>query len=557
MNSDPFASNMVSLVLAWIAAIPILIRLVTAVLPFFEKWPNVPWILSAWVGLCFILFSPIRYIVFQVVLATSYLFQSWYAFLSTFFLFTFFIIPLAASVLYAIGLFLPWFAVVSIIGDKPSWWRRLLGAVAAPVIALVGSIVFSFVLPFAAMTTHWSRAEDVIGATNGPAYYAFMAASRMLAPVPDYFKKTPGTFTDYLRCHVAFYYLSESEQRRFLSLAYPSGSPTAGSNSNLAYSPPSPSATSRNIDIPTLVRQAKPAVVQIVTLDQNNKPLKTGTGFFISPDGDLLTNYHVIFDASSILAKTPSGAVYFLKGIVSVSPPADIALLQFYATDLPYLRLGSTTDAVEGQRVLVIGNPEGLEGTISDGIISAFRENRSMIQITAPISSGSSGSPVLDESGQVLGIATLISKEGQNLNFAISSESIREALSESSVITRSPSVPAASSTPTSTAVAKSTPSAIAPTQTPIAIGANWPDGRKLLHPDRFVKTRVVNVAANDTLKLRSGPGTSFKILAKIPANETNITAFNYDQVWDGDTYWCPVEWRGLRGYVGRSHLPKP
>jgi S1-C subfamily serine protease len=291
------------------------------------------------------------------------------------------------------------------------------------------------------------------------------------------------------------------------------GSPTAGSNSNLAYSPPSPSATSRNIDIPTLVRQAKPAVVQIVTLDQNNKPLKTGTGFFISADGDLLTNYHVIFDASSILAKTPSGAVYFLKGIVSVSPPADIALLQFYATDLPYLRLGSTTDAVEGQRVLVIGNPEGLEGTISDGIISAFRENRSMIQITAPISSGSSGSPVLDESGQVLGIAILISKEGQNLNFAISSESIREALSESSVITRSPSVPAASSTPSSTAVAKSTPSAIAPTQTPIAIGANWPDGRKLLHPDRFVKTRVVNVAANDTLKLRSGPGTSFKILA--------------------------------------------
>ena len=236
MNSDPFASNMVSLVLAWIAAIPILIRLVTAVLPFFEKWPNVPWILSAWVGLCFILFSPIRYIVFQIVLASSYLFQSWYAFLSTFFLFSFFIIPLAASVLYAIGLFLPWLAVASIIGDRPSWWRRLLGAIAAPVIALVGSIVFSFVLPFAALTTHWSRAEDVIGATNGPAYYAFIAASRMLAPVPDYFKKTPGTLTDYLRCHVAFYYLSESEQQRFLSLAYPSGSPATGSNSNLGSS---------------------------------------------------------------------------------------------------------------------------------------------------------------------------------------------------------------------------------------------------------------------------------------------------------------------------------
>jgi hypothetical protein len=211
----------------------------------------------------------------------------------------------------------------------------------------------------------------------------------------------------------------------------------------------------------------------------------------------------------------------------------------------------------KGNTVLVIGNPEGLEGTVSEGIISAFRDNRSMIQITAPISSGSSGSPVLDESGQVLGIATLIFKGGQNLNFAISSESIRDAIAESSVVTRSPSISATSPRPTATAVAESTASIITPTQTPLAIVAKWPDGRKLLHPDKFVTTRVVNVNASDTLKLRSGPGTSFKILAEIPANETKITAFNYDQVWDGDTYWCPVEWRGLRGYVGRSHLPKP
>jgi serine protease Do len=76
----------------------------------------------------------------------------------------------------------------------------------------------------------------------------------------------------------------------------------------------------------------------------------------------------------------------------------------------------------------VIGNPEGFEGTVSDGIISAFRENRSMIQITAPVSHGSSGSPVLDESGQVLGIATIVFREGQNLNFAISGEAIRVAV---------------------------------------------------------------------------------------------------------------------------------
>ena len=74
-------------------------------------------------------------------------------------------------------------------------------------------------------------------------------------------------------------------------------------------------------DIPTLVQKAKPAVVEILTYDQQNKLLKTGTGFFISPDGELLTNYHVISGGSSIMAKTPTGAVYFLKSVVTASEP--------------------------------------------------------------------------------------------------------------------------------------------------------------------------------------------------------------------------------------------
>ena len=155
-------------------------------------------------------------------------------------------------------------------------------------------------------------------------------------------------------------------------------------------------------DIPALVQKAKPAVVEILTYDQQNKLLKTGTGFFVSPDGVLLTNYHVISGGSSAMAKMPTGAVFFLKGLVYASETYDVAELQFFATDVQYLTLGSSLSAVEGQRVLVIGNPEGLEGTISDGIISAFRSGQTMIQITAPVSNGSSGSPVLDESGNVI-----------------------------------------------------------------------------------------------------------------------------------------------------------
>jgi hypothetical protein len=77
----------------------------------------------------------------------------------------------------------------------------------------------------------------------------------------------------------------------------------------------------------------------------------------------------------------------------------------------------------------------------------------------------------------------------------------------------------------------------------------------LIHPKHFVITGVVNVNPNDTLKLRSGPGTKSKSVTEIPFDGTDITAFDQDQVWDGDTWWCPVEWHGFRGYVSRHYLP--
>jgi hypothetical protein len=106
-------------------------------------------------------------------------------------------------------------------------------------------------------------------------------------------------------------------------------------------------------------------------------------------------------------------------------------------------------------------------------------------------------------------------------NSAISSESIGDAITKSPIVTPTPSISAASPTPRLLAAATPTPHVMG-----TAIGAKWPDGRKLLYPDQFVRTRVVNVEVNDTLKLRSGPGTSFTVLAKIPPDETNITAYN-------------------------------
>ncbi|MBV8213900.1 MAG: hypothetical protein JOZ08_11860 [Verrucomicrobia bacterium] len=100
------------------------------------------------------------------------------------------------------------------------------------------------------------------------------------------------------------------------------------------------------------------------------------------------------------------------------------------------------------------------------------------------------------------------------------------------------------------------PSNLTPASAPHYKDAKWPDGGILTHPEHLVNTGVVNVNPNDTLKLRRGPGMRFGIVAEIPPNATDISAFDQDQVWDGDTWWCPVEWNGLRGYVSRSYLPK-
>jgi Trypsin-like peptidase domain/TPR repeat len=177
-----------------------------------------------------------------------------------------------------------------------------------------------------------------------------------------------------------------------------------------------------------VVARAKQTVVEILTANAAGTQKALGAGFFVSADGLVVTNQHVIEGASSITAINNNGAIFLFQRVVAQPIGVDLVVLKFHATDVPFLKLGESTTAVEGQKVIVIGNPTDLMRTVSDGIISAFREHRSLIQITAPISPGSSGSPVIDENGQVIGVATLQSVEGQNLNFAIPVENVSAAL---------------------------------------------------------------------------------------------------------------------------------
>jgi hypothetical protein len=132
-------------------------------------------------------------------------------------------------------------------------------------------------------------------------------------------------------------------------------------------------------------------------------------------------------NAFSAVAKTRNGDALPIKGAVSLDQENDLALLAVEGRrTLPFLALGNSESVQTGDHVAVIGSPLGLEGSLSEGIVSAKRGDgngkRKLLQITAAISPGSSGSPVLDSSGKVIGIATAEMREGQSVNFAVPAE---------------------------------------------------------------------------------------------------------------------------------------
>jgi tetratricopeptide (TPR) repeat protein len=185
---------------------------------------------------------------------------------------------------------------------------------------------------------------------------------------------------------------------------------------------------SKIFDLPTLARESRPAVTLVTISNSGGEAIATGTGFLISSDGYLVTNAHVVKPGTKAIAKTEDGRVFEIRGVVDYDAKNDIALLKVDGKGLPHLSLGKSASLEVGEHIAVVGSPLGLEGSISDGVISAFRNDESgrrLIQITAPISPGSSGSPVLNASGEVIGVATLLLRGGQSLNFAVPVEAVK------------------------------------------------------------------------------------------------------------------------------------
>lgn len=178
------------------------------------------------------------------------------------------------------------------------------------------------------------------------------------------------------------------------------------------------------------IQKTLPAIFIVKTFDKAGNSLGLGTGFFIDSKGTGITNFHVLQGAQSAkiyLEDKREFEISFINGLDKKHDIIQFVINNNSNTTFKYLTY-STLQPKLGEDVFTIGNPEGLSFTASNGIVSSIREDDELgqiIQTTTPISHGSSGSPLLNIKGEIIGIMSFYLKEGQNLNFAYNSSYIK------------------------------------------------------------------------------------------------------------------------------------
>ncbi len=202
-------------------------------------------------------------------------------------------------------------------------------------------------------------------------------------------------------------------------------------------------------ELQELIATARVSVAHLRILDASGREIGTGSGFFLrGRPGLLLTNWHVVERASAIEAVVPPGESFPVRLIAARDEVNDLALLEVDRQDIAGLPLAPLAAAVAvGDEVVVIGSPLGLADTVSTGIISGKRTAVDLdgtlhedalprLQISAAISPGSSGSPVMNRSGEVVGVAVSQYLVGQSLNFAVPHAAVHELLAGGSRVER-------------------------------------------------------------------------------------------------------------------------
>jgi len=212
-----------------------------------------------------------------------------------------------------------------------------------------------------------------------------------------------------------------------------------------AASETSPSGPRARLTAKDIVLRASPAIVRVEAGTE-----KLGTGFIVDKRGVIVTNLHVVAGESAIKVRLQDGTQYDVEQIAGLDPERDLALLRIKPTkDLPTLRLGDSDAMTAGDQIVAIGNPLGFDNSVTSGLISQVRhrpcgpddfaaqhcrQELTVLQISAAISPGSSGGPLFNQFGEVVGITTAIITAGQNINLAVPANYLKPLVAKQSAI---------------------------------------------------------------------------------------------------------------------------
>lgn len=199
----------------------------------------------------------------------------------------------------------------------------------------------------------------------------------------------------------------------------------------LIATPALPQAPSR----PAVAKKVLPAVVYIQRKGTGTKGF--GSGFIVSPDGKIVTALHVVSGTSALSITLPNGDVYDNVTVLAYDEKKDLAIIKIPGFELTSVELGNSNQVALGESVLLVGNPEGLRGTVTAGIVSSVRDSLDgagykVIQTDAAVNPGNSGGPLVNAEGKVIGVLTSKLKESANLGFAIPINYARGLLQNSS-----------------------------------------------------------------------------------------------------------------------------
>jgi hypothetical protein len=287
--------------------------------------------------------------------------------------------------------------------------------------------------------------------------------------------------------------------------------------------------------VAAIAKETNGAIVSIVMADKGH-PIAQGSGFLVSRTGRIVTNYHVIKSGSSAVVKLPDGSFFDVDGVIAFDKDRDVAVIRAHGNNFRTVALGDSDRIQVGEEVVAIGSPLSLESTVSNGIVSGIRaeEGRRLVQITAPISHGSSGGPLFDMAEQVVGITTAALIDGENLNFAVPINDVKKLLA----------VPASHALLAFPNEAENGPDEHATAaQDPIILDEDGATG--------FAEIFAVEPAcAGLTLMRRASGDGGYWVLSVQTMHELYKDVFPPKQDPAGRTF---ISWDGLRHFTGTEH----